>query len=266
MAELQIDHLPLDTLTPYARNSRTHSDQQIAQIAASIREFGFTNPVLVDGDGGIIAGHGRVMAAQELGMDSVPCIVLDHLTETQKRAYVIADNKLALNAGWDYDMLTVEFDELEKQGFSLELTGFSLAEIEDFWLDPDNEEPGTSYSTKIDTPIYTPSPEPPQIFELFDNTKTKQLQDEIKAAGLPDEIEWFLKLAAERHTVLDFHKIADYYAHASPKIQGLMEKSALVIIDFNKAIEYGYVELTQKIKDQYGQDHPSESEGEDDDE
>ena len=97
---MEITHRQTDTLTPYARNSRTHSRAQIAKLADSIREFGFTNPVLIDATGGIIAGHGRVMAARKLGMESVPCIVLAHLTEAQRRAYVIADNKLALNAGW----------------------------------------------------------------------------------------------------------------------------------------------------------------------
>lgn len=119
----------VSTLIPYARNSRTHSDGQVAQIAASIREFGFTNPVLIDGERGIIAGHGRVLAARKLGMDDVPCIELSHLTETQKRAYVIADNKLALNAGWDDDVLALEMDELGELGFDLELTGFNEDEI-----------------------------------------------------------------------------------------------------------------------------------------
>lgn len=122
--------ISLVSLTPYARNSRTHSDAQVAQIASSIKEFGFTNPVLVDEQGGIIAGHGRVLAAQKLNYTEVPAIVLSHLTETQKRAYVIADNKLALNAGWDDEMLRLEFANLSEAGFDLELTGFSLEEID----------------------------------------------------------------------------------------------------------------------------------------
>ena len=122
--------ISLESLVPYARNSRTHSDEQVAQIAASIKEFGFTNPVLVDGDGGIIAGHGRVMAARKLGLDEVPCIELGYLSEAQKKAYIIADNKLALNAGWDDEMLRLEFDELTDMGYELELTGFSLDEID----------------------------------------------------------------------------------------------------------------------------------------
>lgn len=126
----EIEYLGLEGLIPYARNSRTHSDEQVAQIAASIKEFGFTNPVLIDGQGSIIAGHGRVMAARRLGLDAVPCIRLSHLTEAQKRAYVIADNKLALNAGWDNEMLALELQELEEMGFDLDLTGFSTEEIE----------------------------------------------------------------------------------------------------------------------------------------
>ena len=117
----------VEDLIPYARNSRTHSKDQVAQIAASIREFGWTNPILVDGDGTIIAGHGRVMAARKLGEKDVPCIELGHLTEAQKRAYVIADNQLALNAGWDAEMLKVEIAELVDADFDLGLLGFDDA-------------------------------------------------------------------------------------------------------------------------------------------
>lgn len=139
-------HLPgpiemIDTaaLVPYARNARTHSPAQVAQIAASIREFGFTNPVLVDQDDGIIAGHGRVMAAQQLGLAEVPCIRLAHLSDAQKRAYILADNKLALNAGWDEAMLASELQALADEGFEMELTGFSQNELEQLTLTQDNE-------------------------------------------------------------------------------------------------------------------------------
>jgi ParB-like chromosome segregation protein Spo0J len=126
----QIEHLSVEALIPYASNSRTHSEEQVAQIAASIREFGFTNPVLVDNDNGIIAGHGRVMAARKLGLAEVPCIRLSYLTETQRKAYVIADNKIALNAGWDLDLLKIELAGLrEEDGFDLSLTGFNDIEL-----------------------------------------------------------------------------------------------------------------------------------------
>ena len=136
----QIILQPVEALVPYARNSRTHSDEQVAQIAASIREFGFTNPVLVDGEGGIIAGHGRVMAARKLGLADVPCIRLAHLTEAQKRAYIIADNKLALNAGWDEDILRLELGELQVDGFDLELLGFTGDELQALMADEGEEE------------------------------------------------------------------------------------------------------------------------------
>jgi DNA modification methylase len=123
-------------LIPYARNSRTHSRAQIDKIAASIREFGFLNPIIVDGQNGIIAGHGRVLAAQKLKMASLPVIEASHLTEAQRRAYVIADNRLALDAGWDNDLLKVELQDLDSQGFDLTLTGFELGEIGNFLNDP----------------------------------------------------------------------------------------------------------------------------------
>ncbi len=116
-------------LIPYARNSRTHSDEQVTQIASSIREFGFTNPIIVDQQNNIIAGHGRILAANKLKIKDVPCVVVTGWTEAQKKAYIIADNKLALNAGWDEKMLSLEFDELQELGFDLSLTGFSGDEI-----------------------------------------------------------------------------------------------------------------------------------------
>ena len=125
-------------LIPYARNSRTHSDEQITKIASSIREFGFLNPVIVDGKNGIIAGHGRVMAAQKLGLIEIPVLQADHLSDAQKRAYIIADNRLALDAGWDAEMLRVEFAELADLGFDLDLTGFDADELAD--LLPEIEE------------------------------------------------------------------------------------------------------------------------------
>lgn len=124
------------SLVPYARNSRTHSPQQVDKIAASIREFGFLNPIIVDGENGIIAGHGRVMAAQKLGLADLPVIEASHLTEAQRRAYVIADNRLALDAGWDNDLLKIELQDLDAQGFDLNLTGFSVDEIANFLTEP----------------------------------------------------------------------------------------------------------------------------------
>ena len=139
MIELQIVYRKTSELIPYARNARTHSDLQVAQVAASIKEFGFNNPVAVDGDGMILCGHGRVMAAQKLGLVEVPTVCLGHLSPTQKKAYILADNKLALNAGWDNDMLRLELEELAEKGFDINLTGFD----EDFLKEePEAQEDG----------------------------------------------------------------------------------------------------------------------------
>lgn len=127
--KLAMKYKATEQLIPYALNSRTHSESQIAQLAASIREFGFTNPVLLDGENGILAGHGRVMAARLLKLESVPTIEISHLTATQKKAYVIADNKLALNAGWDMDILGLEIEELKNCDFEIELLGFDESEL-----------------------------------------------------------------------------------------------------------------------------------------
>ena len=129
MANPQIKMLAVDKIIPYVKNSRTHSDEQVAQVAASIKEFGFTNPILLDKENVIIAGHGRMLAAQRLGLSEVPCIRLDHLTEAQKKAYIIADNKLALNAGWDNELLGLELGELRDEGFDISLTGFTEEEL-----------------------------------------------------------------------------------------------------------------------------------------
>src|SRR4051812_10703000 len=138
----KIEHWPVERLIPYARNARTHSDEQIEQIARSIREFGFTNPILVEIGSGILAGHARLLAAQRVGLATVPVIILDHLTEAQKRAYILADNKLALNAGWDDELLAKELAALEAEEFDLSLTGFSDQELAELLRDapPDQDE------------------------------------------------------------------------------------------------------------------------------
>lgn len=128
-AQLKITYKKTEDLIPYARNSRTHDESQVAQIAASIKEFGWTNPILLDGENGIIAGHGRVLAAQKLGETKVPTIELAHLTDTQKRAYIIADNKLALNSGWDNEMLLLEIETLQEAGYGIDVLGFDDKEL-----------------------------------------------------------------------------------------------------------------------------------------
>jgi site-specific DNA-methyltransferase (adenine-specific) len=154
---LNIQHVSVDALIPYARNARAHSDAQVAQIAASIREFGWTNPILVDGDKGIIAGHGRLAAARKLGLSDVPVIELAHLSPTQKRAYVIADNRLALDAGWDDAMLALEMGDLRDEGFDLDLTGFNADEMNALFEDSSTAEGLTDEDAAPDVQTLTVS-------------------------------------------------------------------------------------------------------------
>lgn len=135
--KLAIEYRAVEQLLPYANNSRTHTEAQVAQIAASLKEFGWTNPILVDAENGIIAGHGRLLAARKLGMQSVPVIELSHLTDRQKRAYVIADNKLAELAGWDTELLAIELADLTTFGFDVTLLGFKPEEIADLLVGPE---------------------------------------------------------------------------------------------------------------------------------
>ena len=134
---LRVEYRSIESLIPFARNPRTHSDDQVAQIAASIKEFGFTNPILLDGENGVIAGHGRLAAAKLLGLRTVPCIELGHLSEAQKRAYIIADNKLALNGLWNEELLRLELTDLKELGANLELIGFDAMELADIMLGKD---------------------------------------------------------------------------------------------------------------------------------
>ena len=248
---LKIQYKPIADLIPYARNSRTHDEAQVAQIAASIREFGWTNPVLLDGNNGIIAGHGRVLAAQKLGETQVPTIELGHMSESQKRAYIIADNKLALNAGWDNEMLALELGALGNLGFDINLIGFSAEEVKSLM---DIAEADAIYSNKITVPIYEPRNKKPPIEDLYDDTKAINLIADIKESKLTQKEKDFLMAAASRHIVFNYSKVADFYAHSSKECQELIEKSALVIVDYKQAIENGFVHLSAQIDDLNGEE------------
>jgi hypothetical protein len=243
------------SLIGYARNSRTHDERQIDVLCKSITEYGFTNPILIDGDRGVIAGHGRLMAAEKLGLVEVPCIELRHLTNEQKRAYLILDNQSSLMSGWNEALLAQELADLSGVGIEATDLGFDAEEVDrlmetlgvDFGKAEKDALDESTYTTKIQVPVYEPKGECPPVRDLFDNGKTKELVAEIDAAGLPPEVASFLRLAAERHTSFNFRNIAEYYAHADEKTQSLMERSALVIIDFNSAIENGFVRLTERL-------------------
>lgn len=261
---MKIETQPIAALLPYGNNARTHSPEQVKQIADSITHFGWTNPILIDRHNGVIAGHGRLLAAQALGMDEVPCIRLEDMSDEDRRAYVIADNQLALNAGWDEQMLALELSELREVDFDLGLLGFDAAGIEAA-LNPAEPKTGLSddYTQKIDAPIYEPKGHKPPIAELTDTTKSDELLGRIRQSDIPVDIKRFLEQAAQRHVVFDYSKIAEFYCHADKETQELMEDSALVIIDFNKALQHGYAKLKKGVMDaldaQNGEDHEEEN-------
>lgn len=176
---LTIDYRKTGELIPYINNSRTHSEQQVQQVAASIKEFGFTNPILIDEDSGIIAGHGRLQAAQMMGMDEVPTITLEGLTDTQRKAYVIADNKLALNSGWDFEMLKIELEDMGD--FDLSLLGFDSQELANI-IDGLNEEP-----SELTEESYS------QVFNIVvncnDETHQEKVYNELQAKGYECQVQ-----------------------------------------------------------------------------
>jgi DNA modification methylase len=160
-----IEMIGIEKLIPYAKNSRTHSDEQVAQLAGSIKEFGFNNPVLIGQDDVIIAGHGRVMAARKVGLMEVPCIRLKHLTETQRKAYIIADNRLALNAGWDNELLTIELNDLLADNFALDILGFDADELKNL-LDPVKPTEGLTDEDAVPETPEEPKTKPGDIYQL----------------------------------------------------------------------------------------------------
>lgn len=250
------ENVDINKLIPYENNARTHSEAQVGKIARSIEQFGFINPVIIDNNYGIIAGHGRVMGAKSLGMTEVPCLFVEDLTEAQKRAYILADNKLALDAGWDDSILKMELEALKELNFDISLTGFDMGEIDINIGEPQEAEKKEQsiYTQKVDIPQYQITGECPEIAELVDTKKADSFVEEIKNASITDDQKEFLINATKRLYTFNYRNIAEYYAHADKEMQGLMEKLALVIIDFDNAIKNGYARLSQEIDKMYGED------------
>lgn len=252
---IEVEYLPTKRLKAYENNARVHPREQIDQIKQSIREFGFTNPILVDKDDMMIAGHGRHQAAFELGLEKIPCIRLEHLSEEQKRAYIIADNKIAENAYWDEALLAEELSFLNGlEESSLDVTGFTADEFDALLEEEESseapgEQGGNPYTTKVQSPVYEPTGEKPALEELYDNSKAKEMVERIHASSMPQDMKDFLITAATRHVKFNYHKIAEFYAHADKDVQELFEDSALVIIDFDDALAKGFVKLTQDLAD-----------------
>lgn len=255
---MKITNRKINEIIPYENNPRVNN-QAIDKTAMSIKEYGFQQPIVVDKNGVIIVGHTRLKAAIKIGLDECPVLVAEGLTDAQAKAYRIADNKTGEFSDWDDDLLNQEIQELLDMDFDIELTGFDEDDFQ-FLKKGSPGSIGDEYTKKITAPIYEIKGEKPTIDELFDIEKSSQFEKEIMASeDITENEKAFLIAASKRHIVFNYHKIAEYYAHSSEEVQGLMEKSALVIIDFDKAIENGYVKLSEQIADQYLEDYPDDT-------
>lgn len=235
---MNIIELNVDELIPYENNPRKN-DEAVDKVALSISAFGFKVPIVIDAKNVIVTGHTRLKAAKKLGLKTVPCIMADDLTEEQIKAFRLADNKVAEFSDWDEEKLMQELEALGD--IDMSLYGFEFPE------DTGDDEDDT-YSDATNVPQYDVQGETPDLSELIDEAKTNELLDEIENSDLSYEEKAFLRKAAQRHLVFNYKKVAEYYANASPEMQELMEKSALVIIDYNDAIMNGYSTLSQKIQ------------------
>lgn len=249
-AKMNIVYKKVDDLVPYENNPR-NNDEAVDYVANSIKEFGFKVPVVVDKDNVVVAGHTRLKACEKLGIDEVPCIVADDLTEDQIKAFRIADNKVSEYATWDEEKLSQELSDI-----MLDMTEFG----DDLFSDDDtmevelDDEEDNPYSQEKHVPQYEPTGDFVDIMDLIDDEKTNELLREIKDSNVSDDEKNFLTKAAYRHLVFNYSKIADYYSNASEEMQILMEKSALVIIDMDDAIANGYVKLTKVVEDLIAED------------
>jgi hypothetical protein len=225
----------LKELMPYEKNPR-RNDKAVDAVVESIKQCGYVAPIIVDEDGVILAGHTRYKALKKLGRDEAEVIVRDGLTDEQKRKYRLLDNKTNELAEWDFDLLAEELDGLNFDGFDF---GFDIGE-------PKN---GTKnqYTKAINLPQYEPTGAKFAASQVYDASKVRDLICEIENSGVSSEEKDFLKAAAWRHCVINFEKAAELYANASPEMQGLMEHSALVIIDYDNAIANGFTKLTAAL-------------------
>lgn len=233
---MNIKNVKIADITPYNKNAKKHDKTQIANVAESIKQYGFVQPVVIDSEGVIVIGHCRVLAAKKLGMTEVPCVCVDDLTPEQVNALRIVDNK-ANESAWDMDVLKDALTEADMTGFDF-----------DFNFGKDESGADNPYTTVVNIPQYQIQGECPRFEEMYDGFKEKTLIDEIERSSVTDEEKEFLISAAHRHCRFNFTAIAEYYAHATAEMQHLMEESALVIIDVNDAIANGYVRLSKGIE------------------
>jgi hypothetical protein len=247
---MQVKTYALKDLNPDPANVRTHSEKNLRAIKGSLKRFGQQKPIVIDKDGVIIAGNGTYEAAKALGWDSLE-VVATGLDKTLAQAFAIADNRTGELAEWDKDGLGKILQALREDGFDIGDIGFDLDDLDEFSGASGQEEP-VDYTKKIEVPIYEPKGLKPKLEELLDKSKPLELSAKIEASSLSKEEKKFLHIAAYRHAVFDYEKIAEFYAQSSPEFKALAEESALVIIDFNKAIELGFVELTKNLAEARG--------------
>jgi ParB-like chromosome segregation protein Spo0J len=248
---MQITPFPLEKLIPYAGNPRKN-DQAVEQVASAIKRFGFRVPVLAKSDGSLIDGHLRIKAAKKLKLTEVPVIICDDLSDADIKALRISINRMADLAEWDTELLGAELEGLKELGIGSEDVGFTDELLEELGVLSNNDgKDDTLYSTKVEIPVYEPQGPKPSVKELYDTSQADSRMREIKESNLPDEVKQFLSAAAQRHVVFRFDKIAEFYAHSDKATQELFESSGLVIVDINRALEDGYVEFSEKVREIY---------------
>jgi len=246
----EITLVKVDDIKPNPKNRNIHSEEQIKRLAQIIDYQGFRDPLIISNLSGFLnSGHGRLEAAKLIGLTHVPVMYQDFENEDQEYASMVSENSIASWAKLDLSGINADLPDLGPD-FDLDLLG-----IENFSLDPselgdppDSEE---VYTNKIEVPIYEPKGKKPYIRELCDIEKANNLLAKIEAAQISDDIKAFLRLSAQRHLIFNYENIAEYYAHSSKEVQELMEESALVIIDFDRAIENGFVNMTKELSEAY---------------
>jgi hypothetical protein len=248
---MEIKTVKLSEVKSNPNNPRIIKDDKFSKLVKSIKEFPKMleiRPIVVNADMIVLGGNMRLKACKEAGLKEVPIIFADDLTEDEQKQFIIKDN---VGFGeWDWDMLANEWEEDLLQDW-----GLDIPFLEDINIENDSNNSDNPYTGKVEAPKYEPSEKKPEFLELYDKTKFELLIEQIESSSLNKEHKEFLKLAATRHIVFNYEKIADMYAHSEKQMQEHMENSALVIIDFEKAIELGYVKLSEEIASQYLEDH-----------
>lgn len=241
---MKVSSKNVDELIPYEFNNRIHSKQQINRIANSINEFGFNQPLVIDEANVVLVGHGRLLAAKKLGIQEVPVVVVTNLSEAQKKAYRILDNKLQNDSEWDFANLELELASISSSDF--DLSKYGLDDLSQLFV-KDEHSKESQYTRKVEAPIYEPKGDCPEISEVYNASFAEALIKEIEATNLNEDMKHFLICAAYRHVKINYSKVAELYCHQAPEAQRLFEKSALVIIDFESAIERGFVKLVKEL-------------------